>query len=1007
MSPPSASSETDAATEAWLARVCGADRDEARRLARKAVAAAEVSVPTLLTALKDASKARLTIDPTSALHLAEALIDGAEAAELPWFAALGRMARGDAYAAQGNRLGDALAELDAAAEAFSRLDDPVAWARTRIGWIYLRCLSGAASEADFVTAERARDRLLQAGEVGLAFTMERNVMSGHWKRGRIDLADRCFERAIAMADRSPSGPGPLDVAWLRANRALMLTEQARLEEALEEHEQARAIFAQLGQRDSLRRQEHNLGHLRLAMGDPGRALGHCLAALALAERDGLVLPRGLVLASVARCHLALGDPDAATAETREALTILRSQGADAEALRCSLDLARCLRALGDRASDRAAEAILERCLHDPLLPGLRAQDGMVRLDLAELALHRGDAAAATDWSTAAAERFRDGGLGLLVRLAELVAGEAALEAGQLDRAALAVDRALGRTDGRALAALQPRAWHLSARIGEAQGQADAARQAYRNAIDAMEAQRHRLPPTLRQHLLDPRLDLITDALNSYRRAGDPELLWWLLERVKAGARTRSTWLEDAPPGRVNASGSAATSIAGSVAPMGNPQTDLDRRRAAPARARVEALERRHAHLFGLRHAPDWLPGQGAPETSAVTARELEDQLDAFELELQRSREALALADWRAGDGVASSVDRETWRAPVVPAGSLLVAFGLCDSPFALLARGERRQLIDLPAGQARITELAAAWREAVEDARAQSAAGLPDGAVAAPLQALLAQLHAALVEPWQSWLDGVERLILIPHRALHGLPFAALHDGRRHLIEQHALGVAPSLAWWSTCQGRGVARSKGLVAAYSHDGALPGAAAEAIAVAGILGLTPILEAATTRQAVLEGMRAAGLVHLAAHAAARPDRPAFAHLWLADGPLLSSHDLAGLDLEGALVILSGCETIQGRRTGADETLSLGQACLQAGAASVLGSLWPVRDAAALRLMTRLYQGLSAGRSAGESLRLAQLQALADAGANPLDWAAFQLQGSCDTILPSALIQGVCP
>jgi CHAT domain-containing protein/tetratricopeptide (TPR) repeat protein len=1037
--------------EVWLDRILAADGQRTRALTREAVIALESDAPGLLIELKEASKAMLTVDPARALVLAEALLAGAGSAGLPWFAALGRMARGDAYSALGGHVEDALAELDAAAEAFEALDDAVAWARTRIGWIYLRTVSGAADEADFRTAERARRRLADAGEAGLAFTMDRNLIWCHWHRGQLDRADACFERALAVVvetkpgnptesganrdggsnlapsvgdskrasapqsgiqagtesqstsrsrpqRRPASSPGPLDEAWLRANRGLMLTSQARLTEAMAEHRHARDIFEQLGQAESLRRQEHNLGHLCLAMGDLAQALGHFYAAMALTDKAGLALPRGLVLANIARCHLGLGSLSDGLAEARQALTILETQGAGAEALRCRLDLARGLAALRTPAAAVEAETILNACLADPRLPSLRAQDGMAHLDLAELALRRGDSAAAGRWAEAARERFRAGRLDLLDQLASLVAAEAALAAGKLDLARAAVESQSAELLQIATGPLLPRALHLQARLAAIEDRDEAARQAYVAALDALDEQGDRLPPLLRTHLLDARRGLLADALECYRKGAEVDALWWMLERCKAraGAGRRVSQNPHLSPDKFD------TALIWDSDPASE-ASESDSSKATALAIQLRHAEETQSQLFGLRHAPDWLPDiPSSAQPERVDPADLDHRLATAEAEVLRLREQLALAGWQRNREAAAARRFADWQAPQPEAGTVLAAFGLAAEPFVILAREDRRAVVTLPTSRAELGALAQAWHEAVEDAAAQAAAGMPAAVLSAPLETLLGQLHRAIVGPWQGWLDGAIRLVLLPYGALHGLPFGALYDGRRHLIEDLVIGTAPSAAWWKASRNRVPAGSRCMIAAFSHGGALPGAAEEAVAVAEILGQPPLLEEAATRDAVLAGADGAGLLHLAAHAAARPDRPAFAHLWLAGERLLSSHDLAGLDLLGAVVTLSGCETSRGHLTGSDEVLSLGRACLLAGASSVLGTLWPLSDAAALPQMQRFYQGMVDGLAVGAALRQAQLEAMRGDWPSPIDWAAYQCQGSCDTMLSSELL-----
>lgn len=75
----------------------------------------------------------------------------------------------------------------------------------------------------------------------------------------------------------------------------------------------------------------------------------------------------------------------------------------------------------------------------------------------------------------------------------------------------------------------------------------------------------------------------------------------------------------------------------------------------------------------------------------------------------------------------------------------------------------------------------------------------PEAALADPNSStvpdkMLRRCHELLIEPIEEALTHEPRLLIVPDTDLYGLPFAALlsKDGT-HLIEQHALRIAPSL----------------------------------------------------------------------------------------------------------------------------------------------------------------------------------------------------------------------
>lgn len=72
------------------------------------------------------------------------------------------------------------------------------------------------------------------------------------------------------------------------------------------------------------------------------------------------------------------------------------------------------------------------------------------------------------------------------------------------------------------------------------------------------------------------------------------------------------------------------------------------------------------------------------------------------------------------------------------------------------------------------------------------------------------------------------------------------------------------------------------------------------------------------------------------------------------------------------------------------MSLSRAFLDAGASATVGSLWAVRDEAALMFTQLFYRALSRGEAKAEAVRSAKL-AMLRRGLPEQDWAAFVLTG----------------
>jgi CHAT domain-containing protein len=116
---------------------------------------------------------------------------------------------------------------------------------------------------------------------------------------------------------------------------------------------------------------------------------------------------------------------------------------------------------------------------------------------------------------------------------------------------------------------------------------------------------------------------------------------------------------------------------------------------------------------------------------------------------------------------------------------------------------------------------------------------------------------------------------------------------------------------------------------------------------------------------------------------------FSALKLHDG-WLTAADVMSLDLPGALVALSACESGRSEVIGGDEILGLTRAFLGTGAATLVVSLWVVQDETTAELMGTWYDRLRVGDGPAEALRAAQLE-IKDRHDHPYYWAPFVLVG----------------
>jgi tetratricopeptide (TPR) repeat protein len=257
-------------------------------------------------------------------------------------------------------------------------------------------------------------------------------------------------------------------------------------------------------------------------------------------------------------------------------------------------------------------------------------------------------------------------------------------------------------------------------------------------------------------------------------------------------------------------------------------------------------------------------------------------------------------------------------------------------------------------------------------------------------QAHLEELYALLIAPIRDQL-AVEHLIIVPHAFLHYLPFHALSDGKRYLIDDFSISYAPSSSIFAVCQSKPLPQGNGqtLVLAVP-DARAPFIEEEARFVAAAMGNANLFlgEDATEEQLRIYGP-GSRFIHIATHGYFRQDNPMFSSLRLGKS-LLSLFDLYQLQFNAELVTLSGCGTGMNVVIGGDELIGLVRGLLYAGAQTLMVSLWEVHDQSTAEFMRDFYQGYKDSANKANALRNAVLK-LKEKHRHPYYWGAFALVG----------------
>ena len=340
----------------------------------------------------------------------------------------------------------------------------------------------------------------------------------------------------------------------------------------------------------------------------------------------------------------------------------------------------------------------------------------------------------------------------------------------------------------------------------------------------------------------------------------------------------------------------------------------------------------------------------------------------------------------------------------------------------LLTTRDGTRVFKLP-DRTRLEPMVSVFRGLIE-----RAVHVDDGPAVALYQALLGDAISALPA-------GVTRLVVIPDGVLHHLPFAALRASP-HVPpagSRFEIVVAPSATVWSRLatsapvagDGAALVLADPLVVdknvqrdiARERDWSLDGAALgrlayareEGRAVVARMGGASLLLTGTeaSERAVKTLPGHFSILHFATHALMDDTHPERSAVLLSmeaggDDGLLQAREIAELSLDGRLVVLSACRSATGAVLAGEGVVGLSRAFFQAGARTVVGTLWAVRDDEAARFAEAFYRALGEGRSVGAALREARRRAAA-AGLPAAAWAAYVVIGD-DRLTPHPAVTG---
>lgn len=270
-----------------------------------------------------------------------------------------------------------------------------------------------------------------------------------------------------------------------------------------------------------------------------------------------------------------------------------------------------------------------------------------------------------------------------------------------------------------------------------------------------------------------------------------------------------------------------------------------------------------------------------------------------------------------------------------------------------------------------LTEQVAEFRDAI-----LSNAPLPE------LEEYSAPLYDMLIKPFEDELDGYKNLVIVPDGPLAYLPFEALRNSGRYLIESHRIKYEPSFTGLTLLKEPEQTPAMELLAvAGSQFGngregirrsslsALPSTLTEVDSIASHFQRVSVLkDDGVSEERIKELLRGNSYryIHLASHGIIDEDRPARSGLQLSPGDeitasskedgMLRSSEIYGLNLTSDMVVLSACNTGLGKLVKGEGMLGLQRSFFYAGVSTVVVSLWSVYDRSTANFMNIFYRNL---------------------------------------------------
>ena len=894
------------------------------------------------------------------------------------------------------------------------VDDPRATAFAKASRARFLHICGKHRESNQLYAQAART--LREHKLTLySAVIQRQQIDALTELGRYDEA----LRVARDARRVLGAAGAVEQAKLETNIGNIYYRLDRYKEALRRYERAHNLLQASGDADMRAHVDLSRSNILSEMDQPGEALRLLEGAAAVWNRRRQRLMAAQALSKIAYLNFLRGSYSAALGAYYQAREQLSEMGSTRLVAWCNLEIAEVLLAL-NAFTDASEAAGLARASFSELgMPYESAQAGLVAglasmgltqydtarrelkrsrsafesrknqtftaiIDsyLSELAIRQGNAKEASRRANLALKVFARQKLMTKVANCKLLGARAEYLAGESRSADRKARAALRSIAGAFAPSIVYSCHSLIGRIARDRGQAGAALASFRRAVETVDRMRGGIAADeFKATFLGDKIEVYEDAIRACLDEGSESSIqeaFTLVEAAKSRglADLLARYLRESGVPRRHRqtmTGEDRTRLVKLIEELNwySSHANLENERGGQRRAQyvdrysreIARCERQIASLFRRLEADgadldserlhaataQELQNSLEPQETAIEYFTTEDQISAFVVTRESIRIVRSLASRRAIEATLAALTFQIEKFNYGP--------GFAETYFEQLNQATNQHL------------------------------------------GVLSKSLISRVEP----LIKNSRLIVIPHGALHYVPFHALLNRRGYLIDEFEISYSPSATVLKLCRemakrskiasrkSRAANNCPRLVALGVGGNDTPAVAGEIKALTSMFADSVKLTGVhATRDNLMRAAPKAKYLHLASHGYFRRDNPMFSFLKLADSNL-NFYSLLDLKLNAEMVTLSACHTGVNKVFPGDELHGLMRGFMHAGAPSLVASLWATSDASTAELMKEMYSRISAGASKREALRSAQL-AIKEAYGHPYYWAPFILMGN---------------